>query len=221
VLFGWIGGRAPLDPVMMFKILVIRAADNLSGERTEFLLGDRLPFMRFLALSLADRVAGARTIWLVRERLTKAGAGKTLFERFDATLREAGFIAMSGRIVDAGLIAAPAQHRRREEGDQGAFPMTGRTSPRNCAKRTAAPAGRRSSPRPSRARMARRRPAIWQFQSLVIKIIFRSVAASFAGRARQMLPRTRAVVYAKGFSTRPTQRAAFGRSEPKVPSSAA
>src|SRR5438105_14459447 len=32
------GGRPPFDPVMMFKILVIQAANNLSDERTEFLI---------------------------------------------------------------------------------------------------------------------------------------------------------------------------------------
>src|ERR1700730_3220756 len=103
------GGRPPFDPVMMFKILVIQAANNLSDERTEFLINDRLSFMRFLGLSLSDRVPDARTIWLFREKLTKAGAIKTLFERFDAMLREAGYVAMSGQIVDASLIAAPRQ----------------------------------------------------------------------------------------------------------------
>ena len=45
------GGRPPFDPVMMFKILVIQAANNLSDERTEFLINDRLSFMRFLGLA--------------------------------------------------------------------------------------------------------------------------------------------------------------------------
>src|SRR5438132_9987358 len=103
------GGRPPFDPVMMFKILVIQAANNLSDERTEFLINDRLSFMPFLGLSLADRVPDARTIWLFREQLTKAGAIKTLFERFDAMLREVGYIAMSAQILDASLIAAPRQ----------------------------------------------------------------------------------------------------------------
>ena len=85
------GGRPPFDPVMMFKILVIQAANNLSDERAEFLINDRLSFMRFLGLGLADRVPDARTIWLFREKLTKAGAIKGLFERFDAAVREAGF----------------------------------------------------------------------------------------------------------------------------------
>jgi transposase, IS5 family len=108
-------GRPPLDPVMMVKILVIQAANNLSDERTEFLINDRLSFMRFLELSLSDRVPDARTIWLFREKLTKAGAIKTLFERFDATLREAGYIAKSGQIVDASLIAVPRQRNTEDE----------------------------------------------------------------------------------------------------------
>jgi transposase, IS5 family len=109
------GGRPPFDPVMMFKILVIQATNNLSDERAEFLINDRLSFMRFLGLGLSDRVPDARTIWLFREKLTKAGAIKTLFDRFDAALRAKGFIAMSGQIVDASLIAAPKQRNTLEE----------------------------------------------------------------------------------------------------------
>ena len=109
------GGRPPFDPVLMFKILVIQAANNLSDERTEFLINDRLSFMRFLGLCLCDRVPDARTIWLFREKLTRAGAIKTLFDRFDSALRAGGFIAMSGQIVDASLIAAPKQRNTQEE----------------------------------------------------------------------------------------------------------
>src|SRR5664279_2533004 len=109
------GGRQPFDPVMMFKILVIQATNNLSNERAEFLINDRLSFMYFLGLGLSDRVPDARTIWLFREKLTKAGSIGPLFERFDATLRAAGYIAMSGQIVDASLIAAPRQRNTENE----------------------------------------------------------------------------------------------------------
>jgi len=109
------GGRPPFDPVMMFKILVIQAMDNLSDERAEFLINDRMSFMRFLGLSLADRVPDARTIWLFREKLTKAGAIEGLFARFDAALRASGYIAMSGQIVDATIVAAPKQRNTIEE----------------------------------------------------------------------------------------------------------
>jgi transposase, IS5 family len=114
------GGRPPLDPVMMFKVLVIQAANSLSDERAEYLVNDRLSFMRFLGLGLGDRVPDARTIWLFRERLTRAvlegkPAIEVLFSRFDETLRAAGYIAMSGQIVDATLVAAPRQRNTAAE----------------------------------------------------------------------------------------------------------
>jgi len=101
-------GRPPIDPVLMFKVLVIQTINTLSDERSEYLINDRLSFMRFLGLGLSDRAPDAKTIWLFRERLTKAGAITALFERFDAMLRGAGYIAMSGQILDASLVAAPS-----------------------------------------------------------------------------------------------------------------
>jgi IS5 family transposase len=100
---------------MMFKILVIQAMDNLSDERAEFFINDRMSFMRFPGLGLADRVPDARTIWLFREKRTKAGAIEPLFARFDGALRASGYIAMSGQIVDATLVPAPKQRNTEEE----------------------------------------------------------------------------------------------------------
>ncbi len=48
------GGRPAFDHVLMFKILILQAMHALSDERTEFLIKDRLSFMRFLGLGLAD-----------------------------------------------------------------------------------------------------------------------------------------------------------------------
>ncbi|TNF04470.1 MAG: IS5 family transposase, partial [Sphingomonadales bacterium] len=109
------GGRPPIDPVLMFKILVIQTINTLSDERTEYLINDRLSFMRFLGLGLSDRVADAKTIWLFRERLTKAGTIEMLFSRFDTMLGEAGYIPMSGQIIDASLVAAPRQRNTNAE----------------------------------------------------------------------------------------------------------
>jgi transposase, IS5 family len=111
------GGRPPFDPVMMFKLLLIQTINNLSDERMEYLVNDRLSFMRFLGLGLSERVPDARTIWLFREKLTKANAIRPLFDRFDAELRAAGYIAMSGQIVDASLVAAPRQRNTQAEKD--------------------------------------------------------------------------------------------------------
>jgi len=109
------GGRPPFDPVLMFKILVIQTLNNLSDEWTEYLINDRLSFMRFLGLGLSERVPDAKTIWLFRERLTQAGAIERLFERFDAPLRNAGYLPISGQILDATLVAAPRQRKTNTE----------------------------------------------------------------------------------------------------------
>jgi IS5 family transposase len=109
------GGRPPFDCVLMFKILILQAMHSLSDERCEYLIKDRLSFMRFLELGLADPVPDANTIWSFREALKKADAIDALLARFDAALREAGFLAMSGQIVDATIVAAPKQRNTIEE----------------------------------------------------------------------------------------------------------
>ena len=118
------GGRPPFDPVLMFKILIIQAQNDLSDDRTEFLINDRLSFMRFLGLGLQDRVPDAKTIWLFRERLTRAGAIEALFVRFDAAIREAGYIAMSGQLdtsinlLFTGIREAAVRRRSKERFDE-------------------------------------------------------------------------------------------------------
>jgi transposase, IS5 family len=115
------GGRPAFDHVLMFKTLVLQATHNLSDERTEYLIRDRLSFMRFLGLGLADTVPDANTIWTFREALTRARIARkpaieVLFERFNAALSAAGYLAMSGQIVDATIVAAPKQ--RNTDGEK-------------------------------------------------------------------------------------------------------
>jgi IS5 family transposase len=109
------GGRPPFDHVLMFKVLILQTQNNLSDERTEFYLRDRLSWMRFLGLGLGDAVPDANTIWTFREALTKAGAIERLFELFDRELRSAGYLAMSGQLIDASIVAAPKQRNTKAE----------------------------------------------------------------------------------------------------------
>jgi IS5 family transposase len=115
------GGRPAFDHVLMFKVLVLQASHSLSDERTEYLIRDRLSFMRFLGLGLADTVPDANTIWTFREALTGAKlrgkpAIEVLFKRFDVALAAAGFLAMGGQIIDATIVAAPKQ--RNTDGEK-------------------------------------------------------------------------------------------------------
>ena len=109
------GGRPPFDHVLMLKILILQALHSLSDERCEYLIKDRLSFMRFLGLGLSDAVPDANTIWTFREALKKANVADALFQQFDAALREAGYLAMSGQIVDATIVAAPKQRNTSAE----------------------------------------------------------------------------------------------------------
>ena len=48
-------GRKPYDTILKFKIVVLQSLHNLSDEQTEYLIRDRLSFMRFLDLELGTR----------------------------------------------------------------------------------------------------------------------------------------------------------------------
>ena len=115
------GGRPAFPSVLMFKILVLQALYNLSDDQAEFVIQDRLSFMRFLGLSLSEKVPDAKTIWLFRESLVRAGAIDNLFARFDKHLSRSGYLAKGGQIVDATIIQAPKQHNNQDEegSDQG------------------------------------------------------------------------------------------------------
>ena len=108
-------GRRPFDVILMFKIMILQSLYNLSDDQVEFQVRDRLSFMRFLQLSISDTVPDAKTIWLFREQLTQAKLVKKLFKQFDEFLRENGFSAKKGQIVDASIVAAPKQRNSRDE----------------------------------------------------------------------------------------------------------
>ena len=109
------GGRPPYDAVLMFKVLVLQTLYTLSDDQTEYQLRDRLSFMRFAGLALHDPVPDAKTIWLYREQLTRAGALTRAFDQFDAMLRERGYLAMGGQIVDATVIEARRPRLTKDE----------------------------------------------------------------------------------------------------------
>lgn len=108
-------GRKPWDAVLMFKAIVLGALYNLSDEALEHEMGDRLTFMQFLGLGLADRIPDATTVWLYRARLAKAGIVEKLFGMFDVFLRERGYQAMGGQIIDASIVPVPTQRNSKEE----------------------------------------------------------------------------------------------------------
>jgi transposase, IS5 family len=125
-------GRKPWDEVVIFKALVLQALYNLSDDQAEYQLRDRLSFMRFLGLGIEDAVPDAKTLWLYREALAKAGAVEELFDLFDTHLKDKGYLAMGGQIIDATIVSAPKQHNSREENEaikEGKTPEDWKSNP--------------------------------------------------------------------------------------------
>ena len=115
----WKGGRPRFDPVLKFRMLVLQSLHGLSLEQTEYLVRDRLSWMRFCQLGPEDRVPDANTLWDFREALIAAGALDDLFERLDRAINAAGYLPRGGQIVDASLVAAPRQ--RNTDGEKAAI----------------------------------------------------------------------------------------------------
>ena len=109
------GGRPPFDPVLKFRMLVLQAMHGLSLAQTEFLVADRLSWMRFCRLGPGDAVPDANTLWDFREALIAAGTLDVLFAQLDRAITEAGYLPMAGQIVDATLVAAPRQRNTEAE----------------------------------------------------------------------------------------------------------
>jgi transposase, IS5 family len=143
-----------------------RGDPSKSLEQTEYLVADRLSWMRFCGLGPGDAVRDANTLWDFREALIAAEVIDELFVRLDRAItgeqanatgpREPvhGYLAMSGQILDVepllrhwskrqwrGLVAAPRQRNTEAEKaaiKAGKSARSGRRSPRR--------RGRRNSP---------------------------------------------------------------------------
>ncbi len=107
-------GRKPTCRVLMFKLLILQRLHNLSDERLQYQVSDRLSFMRFLGLELSGNVPDARTVWAFREALKEHRLVEPLFERLNQALADLGVELKSGQIIDATFVPVPIQRNGRE-----------------------------------------------------------------------------------------------------------
>lgn len=121
-------GRPPLSGLLMAKILILQAYNNLSDDMAEFLINDRLSFKRFLGLDIAQKSPDAKTIWLWRERVKHSGLESQIFAWFDGELNKAGFEAKGGQIVDASFVPThkPTGKHKKQLAEE--IPLTARQS---------------------------------------------------------------------------------------------
>ena len=108
-------GRKAYDVILMFKMLILQSLYNLSDDQIEIQVLDRLSFMRFLDLRIGDDVPDSKTVWAFREALNAEDRAKRLFLMFDEFLRQNGFQARKGQMIDATIVRVPAQRNTPEE----------------------------------------------------------------------------------------------------------
>jgi transposase, IS5 family len=81
---------------------------------TELQIKDRFSVQQFLGFGLDATVPDAPKVLLFRERLAKAEAIDKLFACFDAALKDRGYRALGGQIIDASVVRAPKQRNTEE-----------------------------------------------------------------------------------------------------------
>jgi IS5 family transposase len=78
--------------VSIFKALILQAQHNLSDARIEFMVRDRLSWMRFLGFDRSGPTPDENTVRLFRNKLNETGALKQVIKAFDGQLKKNGYI---------------------------------------------------------------------------------------------------------------------------------
>jgi IS5 family transposase len=95
----------------MLRVFVSECLYSLSGEEMEYLLRDRLSFLRFARLGLGDAEPEIRTFRLYSDRLAQADAALDQYATFNQQLAERGILVKKGMMVDAIFVEVPRQRK--------------------------------------------------------------------------------------------------------------
>ena len=111
------GGRPPFDPMMTSKVLVIQTTNNLSDERSEFLINDRLSFMRFLGLGSRRALDGYVHQGQAAQGWLEAASRGVVSQEAEGPLHAGGSLAGEQRQIKSQIEGRT--YLRRGEGPDG------------------------------------------------------------------------------------------------------
>ena len=108
----------------MVRILILKRLHDLSDERIEYPLLDRMSSQRFCGLTHSARIPDRNTVWVFENRIGQEGAS-ALFDAVQQQLERQGYIARCEQLIDATMVPAQKQHFTKEDKeilDQDAVP---------------------------------------------------------------------------------------------------
>jgi len=111
-------GRKPINRIVLLKMLVLKYLYNLSNEQLEYQTHDRASLRRFVGLEEGAEIPDGTTVDKWEKKLQKHGLIERLFEEFEEFLRESGYEAQGGQIIDATLVPVAIQRNSQEENEQ-------------------------------------------------------------------------------------------------------
>lgn len=116
------GGRPRFDALIMFKTLVLQRLYHLSDAQTEFMIRDRLSFMRFIGVDFHETIPDEKTIWRFREELIAGRVMDQLWKAFDGELKRLGVQTSRGKIVDASIVESTSKPRKKSRDGESEEP---------------------------------------------------------------------------------------------------
>jgi len=108
-----LGGRPAYPPLMMFKVLLIQTLYNLSDEKVEEALADRLSFKRFCGFAVEDVTPDKTTICRFRNSLQ--GLEDNFLDMVNEQLDQHGMRVRKGTLVDASIVKSNAKNPKGGE----------------------------------------------------------------------------------------------------------
>ena len=112
------GGRPPLDPVLMFKVVLLGVLTRLSDLALSFMIADSTSYRIFLGVQ-PDFTVSCKTIWKYREIFAKTSVFQIIFQQHVFELQDKELMSTKGAlIVDGSFVEAPKQRNSKEVNDK-------------------------------------------------------------------------------------------------------
>ena len=109
-------GRPAYPPLLMVKAMLLAQWYELSDERLEEALWDRVSFRRFVGLGLDDEAPDRSTVSRFRLQLVRRGLAPRLFDELNRQLEARRLVVKQGALLDATLVEAQVRRPGRSAG---------------------------------------------------------------------------------------------------------